>query len=344
MNNRVIYVDYLKVFASFAVVVLHVSSQNWYSCDVNTFEWQIFNIFDGLVRWSVPVFVMMSGALFLGRKCEIRKIYTKNILRLITAFIVWSVIYTVVVGGDSESFMTNVFTGHYHMWFIPMMIGLYVCIPILCKIVESEKITKYFLVLAFLITFLLPQIMNLVNHFCTSQIVYAVNSLNSGIQKMDINIVLGYAAYFIGGYYINKIDLTKRTRLVIYLLGVFGGLSTIGFEAFLAYKTHAAVGTYYGYFSVNVLFESLAIYVWFKYNANKVTKFSHAIRRMSECSFGVYLVHVLILELLELKLGLNTLSFNAILSVPAISLFVFLISLVISVIIAKIPFLNKYIV
>lgn len=59
-NNRCIELDYLRVFATFAVMILHIAGSNWYTTDVNGIEWQTFNFYDSIVRWSVPVFVMMN--------------------------------------------------------------------------------------------------------------------------------------------------------------------------------------------------------------------------------------------------------------------------------------------
>ncbi len=66
-QNRTIYFDYLRVFATAAVILLHVAAFNWLSTDVNGYDWKVFNFYDSIVRWGVPVFVMISGALFLGR-------------------------------------------------------------------------------------------------------------------------------------------------------------------------------------------------------------------------------------------------------------------------------------
>ena len=77
--ERKTYCDYLRLIATFAVVVLHVAASNWYSTDVNGLEWQSFNFYDSVVRWGVPIFVMISGSLFLSREISIRKIYSKYI-------------------------------------------------------------------------------------------------------------------------------------------------------------------------------------------------------------------------------------------------------------------------
>lgn len=140
LTDRIIYFDYLRVCATFAVMILHISAPNWYTTDVNGFEWQVFNFFDSIVRWGVPVFVMISGALFLNREISLKTLYSKYVFRMVISFLVWSVIYTFFGGGNLVDKMpTMLVQGHYHMWFIPMIIGLYICIPLIKPIVECEK-------------------------------------------------------------------------------------------------------------------------------------------------------------------------------------------------------------
>ena len=66
-KSRVFYYDYLRIVAIFAVVIIHVSSQNWYVTDVNTIAWSAFNFYDSIARWGVPIFLMISGALILKK-------------------------------------------------------------------------------------------------------------------------------------------------------------------------------------------------------------------------------------------------------------------------------------
>lgn len=100
--KRKIYCDYLRLIATFAVVVLHVSASNWYGADVHGLAWQSFNFYDSATRWSVPIFVMISGALFLGREIPIKKIYSKYILRLVIAFFTWNLFYAIVTQETSK--------------------------------------------------------------------------------------------------------------------------------------------------------------------------------------------------------------------------------------------------
>ena len=65
---------------------------------------------------------------------------------------------------------------------------------------------------------------------------------------------------------------------------------------------------------------------------------------LSQCSFGAYCVHALIIEQLKNQLGLNTLSFNPALAVLSIGVIVFAISFSISVLLNRIPITSKNIV
>ncbi|MBQ3764228.1 MAG: hypothetical protein II869_04565, partial [Synergistaceae bacterium] len=67
------------------------------------------------------------------------------------------------------------------------------------------------------------------------------------------------------------------------------------------------------------------------------------VRVLSQYSFGAYLVHDAVISLID-KLGLNTLTFNPIFSIPVISVMVFVISFVISAVLNHVPVLKKYIV
>ena len=163
-QNRIIfdrteYLDYLRVFAAFAIIILHVAAQNWYDTDVNGHEWNVFNCYDSIVRWGVPIFLMISGVLFLGREIPIKQIYRKYILRLLVAFFVWNFIYYLfaentpkiqflnLFSEDATSQIINMISGRHHMWYIPMIIGIYMCVPIIKRIAENEKTGWYFLTL-----------------------------------------------------------------------------------------------------------------------------------------------------------------------------------------------------
>ncbi len=262
---RIVYMDYLRVFATFAVMILHISAQKWYTTDVNGFAWQTFNFFDSIVRWSVPVFVMISGALFLDRDIPLRRIYAKYVLRLMVAFFVWSAIYALFSDGDIATRVFMFLKGHYHMWFILMIAGIYICMPFIKAIINSETRLKYYLILAFIFAFVIPELLTLVSDFAPYVIIKSVQTVNQHANTMRMHIVLGYASYFVLGYYLNKVDLSKAGRIIIYILGIIGSIATIFLDLIVALRTQKCYSMYYGDFNVNILLESMAVFTWFKH-------------------------------------------------------------------------------
>ena len=89
-SQRVACYDVLRFAATFAVVALHLSAQHWADTDIYSTAWQAFNLYDSLVRWTVPVFVMISGVFFLAGTQSLRQILRKNVLRIVTAFVFWT--------------------------------------------------------------------------------------------------------------------------------------------------------------------------------------------------------------------------------------------------------------
>ena len=346
-QNRVLYFDVLRILAVFFVMVLHTSGENWHDAGVNTYEWSILNLFNGISRWCVPVFVMISGALFLNHDISIKKLYSKYILRLVIAFIVWSIAYSfiwnIVGQRDIIKFFRAIIKGHYHMWFIYMIIGLYMVIPFLKKIIEDNILTKYFIILAFIFALFVPEIISIIKAFSSEHGDFA----ESTVGQVHLKIVLGFTIYFIVGYCLNNVALSNKAKLIIYILGIVGFVSTVVFSLIISKKLDKPIAIFYSNESVNVFFEAVSIFVLIKNIISKSrfgNKTINAIQLLSKYSFGAYLIHALILTILNKFANLHSLTFNPILSIPLVSTTTFILSFGISAILNHIPIVKKYLV
>lgn len=230
------------------------------------------------------------------------------------------------------------------MWFVLMIIGIYMCMPFIKPIVETDVKIKYYIILAFVFAFVVPEAVTLTNDFGSELLIKGVSAINKDVNKMYMHIVLGYVSYFVLGYYINKTDLSKRQRTIIYVLGMLGFMFTVVMDLIVALKTQIGCDNYYGYFNVNVLFEAIAVFTWFKYKKYNLHKLNSFIQKLSKYSFGAYLVHVLVIKQLDIRFGLNTLSFNSAYAVICIGVLVCMVSFAISAILNKIPVVKKYMV
>ena len=139
-RQRVCCFDLLRVISIFFVIVIHVTSVGLRACDTMTGAWMANALINSISRWSVPVFFMVSGALFLdpNKQLSIKKLYTKNILRIAICIVVWGFFYSILdqyLYGtlSAKSVLITVYgilTGNtgYHMWFLYTLIyALYCC-------------------------------------------------------------------------------------------------------------------------------------------------------------------------------------------------------------------------
>lgn len=74
-RKRIDYLNYLKVLATLGVIIIHLIGEFWVNTNTRSFGWNVANFFESLTRGSVPIFVMISGALFLSRDLSIEKLY-----------------------------------------------------------------------------------------------------------------------------------------------------------------------------------------------------------------------------------------------------------------------------
>ena len=340
-KSRKIYFDYLRVFSMFVVILGHVVLAYTGRLNVKSFNWQVLNFYNGSARWCVPMFFMMSGALFLKKDIPIKKLYSKYIFRLVVAFFIWSILYALFTPGY---FFTNVFKGHYHMWFLFIMIGVYICIPIVKAIVEDKKRMEYFLLVALFFSFLVPTILYLTNDFHIKYLSTFLYDIFKFFDNFNIKIVLGYIGYFVLGYYMDNYDISKKQRKYIYILGIVGFISTILLNSIVSIKNLSECVTYSDNFTINILFESICAFTFFKYLRIDNEKFNNYVTKLSKYCFGIYLVHPFIVDLFDKKFGLCAITFNPIISTLICSISIYIVSCFISFIISKIHVLNKYMI
>lgn len=348
-SQRIIAFDVMRIIAIFAVIWLHFSCQRFY-ISFPSAEWEIRNVYDSMVRWGVPVFVMISGALFLDskKKLSIKKLYTKNILRIICAFLFWSSIYMlydflttnrqITFGGV----ISIVVKGPFHLWFLKMLLGLYIVAPILKLIANNKRIEIYFLLLALITTFLLPWFFKLLGFLNIN----LSHLLNDFYEKMDTKIALGYTGYFMLGHYLKNKTIHSPTRTIIYILGFSSLICVILLTYIKSIHSNCADTFFYNNLSLFTLAEAIAIFTFINHKFyNYKSKYSPIIVKISNLTFGVYLTHILILKIFQNSFGIDSYTIGGVyIGVPILSILTFTVSMVLTWAFNKIPYANKYIV
>jgi surface polysaccharide O-acyltransferase-like enzyme len=290
---------------------------------------------------------MISGSQLLNpeKDFSFKKLFMSNILRLITAFLFWSFLYATynyvyrygTLSPEAiKSFIRAFVLGHYHLWFLYTLVGLYLIVPILRKIAEHKELMAYFIALSFVFTFLVNVVVLMTGEQTLISVV---------LSQVNFNFALGYAGYFVLGSYLFRFELSKRLRWLMYGLGIGSVLVTMVATSLLSTRQNMPIEAWYGYLLPTTLLSSVAIFLFFQSHVKSIQLTPNTQRHIvhvSKLSFGMYLVHDFVNIGLREVFNLTSLSFNPILSVPVLSALVFGISYAVATGLSKIPFVNRY--
>ncbi|UKJ08257.1 acyltransferase [Solitalea lacus] len=339
-ETKLQWADSLRALTTIAVIILHVTAPLLTSMESLT-DWWIGNIIESLVRFSVPVFFMLTGALLFDKEYSISIFLKKRFFRVVIPFIFWSIPYilfslTLKVMHKEHLDYFQVFTfiidqfkngSSYHLWFVYTLLGIYLFTPIISKWIRSStnKEILYFLII-WLITVLFT---------------YPILSIFE--TKVDLSYFNGFLGYTILGYYLRKVNFEstrKKDSIAIFLF--FPGLIiTIAGTYFLFILKGEKDELYYSYLTFNVLMCAIGVYLYVKdkYVKNQfILKFLNLINRFS---YGIYLVHVLILIFLT-KAGITCFFIHPLIGIPATTILCLTFSVLIIYIVNKLPY-GKYI-
>ncbi|MGX7378277.1 acyltransferase [Carnobacterium maltaromaticum] len=344
MNKREYYLDLLRILSIFSVIVVHVSSFSWNTLSIYGLEWQMKTVYDGLVRFCVPIFIMVSGYLFLNseKKLPIQVLFKKYIFRIVKIFLFWSVVYGIVYTifqykkqpiNLFSYFIKESFLTQNHLWFLLMLLGLYLIVPFLKTIVVEKKLVEYFLVLSFIFAVLIPTLVQ----FDIFSPVLIINN------KINLYFVLGYPFYFLLGHYVGTYNIPKKK--FIYALGILGTFITISGTFILSFYQKKPTSILFNYLTTNVFVQSMALFLSFKnkffaYNFTEAMKEKLVI--LSNYSFGVYLIHFFFVILFS-KITLLYSLLGPFLYVPVVSVVIMLLSYVAISIMAKFKLFKPFI-
>ena len=338
---RMHYLDLLRIVSAFSVIIIHVSADYYYNLKINHQYWKITFYFNAIARFGVPVFFMISGTIFLSRNIPLRIILVKYNLRILIHLIVWSFIYSIynikLSKNNIDKIIKKFFSGHFHLWYLHSTIELYMISPFLRELVKTNLL-KDLIKLSFIFSFLLRNLIDLKLYY--PKILTTI--FDNIYSKFNFEKFKGNIFYFMLGYYINsKKDFGIINLNLIYFLGILGFLFTTLILYNICIINHKKLLIYFNNFNLNILFYSTGIFVFFKEKFNNLSLNKKTIlKRISNYTFGIYLIHPLILDKI-----VNTMNFSYfILLIPLKSIITFILSFLICVIFKNIPFFGEYIV
>lgn len=310
-SKRIFYFDALRAFAIISVIVFHVAN----SCGdlvvsqyaLSNFNWFLTDIGKTCFRCGVDVFLMLSGALSLGRNWEIKPFLKKRIPRIAAPFALWGfvlslllvviaymypnfihIIDTFDIGSYlkflADSYLATTY-GFTTYWFFWMILGTYLIMPIFNKwLLHSDlKEAEYFLFF-WLIT--------------------CIFDFTLGTKfPIKLSYFSGPIGMVVLGYYLRHTERKVFNNIWISILLTIAGAALLVYTSYLFSTTHE----FYVFerYSIFMVIEVTGIFTLFKNLSNlnlNVLPQNGILRKgifsIAQCSYGIYLTHRVVINLL----------------------------------------------
>jgi len=303
------------------------------------------NILDSLARPAVPLFVLLTGWMLLAparREESIGRFLWRRLGKVGLPLVVWSLVaFWWVAVRDHRAvnwagFPRQLLNGpvFYHLWYVYVLIGLYLVIPILRPLAAttSQALRWYTLGLWFVWSSVLP----------------LWTWWGGPNVAIPVAVVSTYVGYLLAGVWLAGIPTSRRTRQELLLLIVLATIWTIVATARLT-GTDTLNQSLYGYERPNVLVMSVGWFVLLTQAEPAAWVARHprwlaVVRLVSATSYGAYLVHPFILNLLDtgfLGVQVSGASLPPFLGVPVLALGVLTVSVGLVVALRRIPIVGK---
>lgn len=293
-RSKLLYLDILRCAATYMVIALHcVSGYIQAPSLYGTRSWWACLAVNSVARAGVPLFFMISGFLNLSdqRSLEIGGFYRRRLKRVLIPFLFWDAVYFLIgcYSGQTRAslgrFLSELLVqgSKYHLWFVYEMAAIYLLTPFLKRLVDQLTVPQLWLLESII---LLP-----------TSILPMVNTLLPVYIAPLRPLLEGYLGYYLLGYILRRGDISSAGRYAAYLCALAGlGLGIWG-NARSASPASMNLAMNGGYCLVHYMVAVGIFLLVRQMGLRPLPAFAaRGFEAVSRCSYGIYLVHVLVLE------------------------------------------------
>ena len=320
-KQRIIYLDFLKVIAIFLMVANHCVDNvtpaeralPWYNL------WG--SVYNSFTRPAIPLFMMVTGILLLPTKMDMGSFYKKRLSRVLIPFLVWSVLYnlfpwfTGLLNCDPETIhvffkwadtsqafgdaLRNILMIPFNfsafavqMWYVYLLIGIYLYIPVFSAWVEkSDKRSQRIFLAIWAVSLFVPYLRN-----------YLTENLFGECSWNEFGLFYyfaGFSGYMLLGYHLVKYPLqmskVSKYALAAIAFAIGYAVTLIGFKNATAVEgqSEAMVELFFTFCSPNVALMTFAIFLIAKDLRFENKRINRFISQFSICTFGIWMCHYL---------------------------------------------------
>lgn len=314
MKKYYLEFDYMRVFAALSVISIHTTG--WFIDSKG--QGYIWN---QLVRYAVPVFIILSGLLLFnsakgGNSPDVRTYMSKRLGKVLIPYVCWTVIYYIYTSRTDPGIVSSLGpsnlqvvlrhllygTAAFHLYFIFIIIQFYILFPLLRSI--FLRYPRTLLIVSFIITVFFQT----ADYLVYVKGIYLIpDSPISGIPYFMMFPM--WIFYFVLGMFIS-LRLEAFSSAVMKYKLVIGAGWVISTAVLVA--ENKLTGTYSFSAKPSIIFYSLmsfaALYILMVNVKGRVVLLDKLMKWTSVRAFMIYLIHPLIIALLLIfidRFGIN---------------------------------------
>lgn len=301
-KERNLSLDILRVLAIFLVLWQHSSECYYIGPNVSIVKdaVPVVGIFNSFSRLCIGLFVMISGYLLLPMKQTTGQFFRRRFTRVLFPWLFWCVAFAVYMplmnNGGVMDILTNIAhipvnfgTDVGHLWYVYMLLGLYLLVPVISPWLRScsKRELQFYLVIWGITLFLpyLHQVWPLIWGECTWN------------PTPTFYYFTGFGGYFILGHYMHRYGPLSKS--LSWLLLIVGYGITAGVFIYHGAHVNSAIDAElsWNFCCINVAMMALGTFSLISgLNIKGSGKIKKIIEEASVCSYGVYLCHIMILN------------------------------------------------
>lgn len=297
--------DLLRIIACFSLFPFHYCIFGQMN---EPYGFQVTNeIVKTICGFPVAWFVMMSGTLFLNReKLDIKRLYTHNIAHIALVYIFWSAIYAifdVLINLQNVTDIKNLLIwiifdirdSHFHLWYLPMIIGIYILIPIVHSAFGAGRnpdVLKYsvrvFIVFGVIIYTLLL-------------IPVPAETYKILLTKVEVGSFAGWLGFFLFGYFLYNIRFNISKKIMKLLIAASFLSLAVMLAVHISRIPFEGINTFLTFFTIPAFIIETTVYLLFVgIGPCENRTRSEFVATIADTMLGVYCIHDLVMSLVHM--------------------------------------------
>lgn len=325
-ENKKEEIEILRIISSFAVVLIHVVYQSYldFPDEANENYLYLFNF----LCFSVPVFVMITGWIWLNPEKQFNLM--KSIKRILIPLFSYGCIFALMELVLSEKKFKVIMIPkaiYYvisrqswaHLWYLYMLIGLYIIIPVLKILIQN--ISKKQAILIMLVLFVFNSIIIDIEKYLKIDIAFYIPI--SGV----------FILYLMLGYYIPQININDKALMISW--GV-----NIAIILMISYKEIKMDSLSYN--DILTVWLSFNVYATcFKLHNIFGKIYNRTLKIIAETTFGIYIIHMVFVNVIYKVICFNPYKYQPVIIWFGLTIVIYFMSIFVTLLVRKIPIMNK---